>query len=216
MPHELHDAAKGDKEMLIKLLKAGVNVNETNQPYGDTPLHNAAGNGRLELSRLLLDSGADPTIQNSYGETAAEYANQADHAEVLKLIQEAEVQIDTIKKMPLEKKRQMLVLFSQQQEAMSAAAGANISGNKHSLVDPGASPPGKRAIKGNDVRVALEAAIAAAVAAGADAKVVAAGKGALAKLKAVGATASELEAATRGSDVTALETAITAAVAAID
>jgi ankyrin repeat protein len=40
------------------------------EPGGQTPLFFAAGNGKYSLIKLLLDHGADPNIQDRYGETA--------------------------------------------------------------------------------------------------------------------------------------------------
>lgn len=53
------------------LLEAGANPNAVN-PKGDTALHIAAYDGRLEPLRALLEGGADATLRNAAGLTALE------------------------------------------------------------------------------------------------------------------------------------------------
>jgi ankyrin repeat protein len=50
------------------LLNAGGNPNTKNQK-SRTPLHCAVSNNNLELVKLLMSYGADPTIQDVYGRT---------------------------------------------------------------------------------------------------------------------------------------------------
>jgi ankyrin repeat protein len=53
-------------------LKADVN---TRDDFGCTPLHYAAFQGRCDIAQLLLDNGADPTIESSMeGLTPVAYA----------------------------------------------------------------------------------------------------------------------------------------------
>jgi uncharacterized protein len=42
--------------------------------FGDTPLHEAVGQGHIEAVRLLLSRGADAGIRNDWGQTARESA----------------------------------------------------------------------------------------------------------------------------------------------
>ncbi len=53
------------------LLEAGANPNAVN-PKGDTALHIAAHDGRLEVLRELVAGGADVTARNAAGQTALE------------------------------------------------------------------------------------------------------------------------------------------------
>jgi hypothetical protein len=39
-------------------------------------LHRAAGNGHLAIAKLLLEGGADPTLQNGWGKTALDVARE--------------------------------------------------------------------------------------------------------------------------------------------
>ena len=45
------------------LIQAGGEVNEQDEEYGWTPLHQASGSGHVEVITALLAAGADKTIQ---------------------------------------------------------------------------------------------------------------------------------------------------------
>jgi acyl-CoA-binding protein len=45
---------------------------------GDTPLHYAVNTENVELARLLLEAGADPSLENEDGETAVQLAEDQD------------------------------------------------------------------------------------------------------------------------------------------
>ena len=51
-----------------------------------TVLHRAAGFGHTESVRLLLALGADPSLREKYGNSAADRAEQADHRNIAQLI----------------------------------------------------------------------------------------------------------------------------------
>lgn len=74
----VHEAVRNDHvDMLRVMVEAGVDVNVTqDQPAdaGNTPLHVACLYGRAEAVKLLMDSGADDTLQNVDGETPAHLA----------------------------------------------------------------------------------------------------------------------------------------------
>jgi predicted LPLAT superfamily acyltransferase len=53
------------------LLEAGANANAVSA-RGDTALHIAAHDGRLEVLRELVAGGADPSLRNAAGQTALE------------------------------------------------------------------------------------------------------------------------------------------------
>ena len=52
----------------------------------NTPLHHAAGWGRLENLRLLLEAGADRTLRNRAGETAFEVADESGRRRAARLL----------------------------------------------------------------------------------------------------------------------------------
>jgi hypothetical protein len=79
----LFDAARrGDRAAVISLLDRGVDVNARSR-YGVSALGFAAGEGHLEVVRLLMDRGADVQVADSfYGSRAIDFALRAGHADV--------------------------------------------------------------------------------------------------------------------------------------
>lgn len=59
------------------LLQAGANPELKEHSYGCTPLHYAAGNGDLEITKLLIAYGAQVSIRDSSNYSCIDYANQA-------------------------------------------------------------------------------------------------------------------------------------------
>jgi ankyrin repeat protein len=76
----LNSAAAGRTEVCAVLLDAGAPV-DAQQTGGYTPLHEAALNGNDELVALLLAHGADATVTDDDGRTAADHAERAGHVE---------------------------------------------------------------------------------------------------------------------------------------
>ena len=65
-------------EQVAALLDRGANVSATS--HGDmTALHLAAGHNRTKAARVLLEYGADATIGNQFGTTAAQFALKRGH-----------------------------------------------------------------------------------------------------------------------------------------
>jgi len=95
----LHSAVEGDLVDLIgKGLRAGLKPDQRNV-YGQTPLHLAAGLGRIEAVRALLQGGAAIAIPDYVGRTAyhlAKIENRTDIMELLVLhgVQESPVPLD--------------------------------------------------------------------------------------------------------------------------
>lgn len=74
----MHEAARNDHgEMLRVMIKKGADVNlvqDAPADAGATPLHIACEYGRVNTARLLMESGAEDTLQNNNGETPAHLA----------------------------------------------------------------------------------------------------------------------------------------------
>ena len=69
------------------LIAHGANVNA--RQHGDyTPLHEAAGNGNLDLTELLLAHGADANALTDDGKSPLALAAEQGHAEIVALLVE--------------------------------------------------------------------------------------------------------------------------------
>jgi len=77
--------AKGDYEMVKKMVELGTEVNKTSQ--GMTPLMYAARYNRVEIIKLLVANGAAINVKDKKGFTALKYAelSGADNAKSLLL-----------------------------------------------------------------------------------------------------------------------------------
>ena len=92
----LHHAVRFRSPMAVKtLIERGANVNQACRRNGSTPLHRAvtqtgapgtAGkqSAALEIVRLLLAAGADPSIRNKSGKKPADYVRDPSIKSLLK------------------------------------------------------------------------------------------------------------------------------------
>ncbi|XP_063807410.1 ankyrin repeat domain-containing protein 42 isoform X2 [Pseudophryne corroboree] len=79
-------AFKGDLVTLRKLVESGIiNINERDDK-DSTPLHKAAGQGRIECLQWLLEMGADYNITNEAGETPKDIAKRFAQLAAIKLL----------------------------------------------------------------------------------------------------------------------------------
>ena len=81
-------AAEGDKRDAVRLMSAlGFDLNEVKRT---TALHSAAYSGHLEMAKLLIELGADPTIRDTEFNAMpigwARYNEQTEVAEYLKRV----------------------------------------------------------------------------------------------------------------------------------
>lgn len=85
----LHVAAVYDSHLTMQyLIDHGLNVDIQN-PRGETPLMYVAGkSGVAETALLLLQNGADPKLENKDKKSAIDMAKEADHEDILKLLDE--------------------------------------------------------------------------------------------------------------------------------
>ena len=83
----IHAAAAGrHRAVVAALIHAGSPVNDQ-QHGGYTPLHSAAQNGDLEMTRMLLQAGADPKIAAGIGKTPAGLAREKGFDELAALLE---------------------------------------------------------------------------------------------------------------------------------
>jgi ankyrin repeat protein len=80
-------AVAGNRAIMDKLMKQGVDVNATVLRNGETPLMFAARTGRSEAVKLLLEAGAKIDAKDTLRQTTAlMWAAEQGHAEVVKLL----------------------------------------------------------------------------------------------------------------------------------
>ena len=85
---ELHDAAEaGDTDEIIRLIKAGSDVNATNG-FGMVPLTSATMLGHTETVRALIEQGADVDATGEMGMTPLAFATILGHTEIARILTE--------------------------------------------------------------------------------------------------------------------------------
>ena len=77
----LHYAATGGHANIVRALLEQHAYIDAESPNGTTPLMMAAYYGTPEVTKLLLEEGADTLVRNHLGLTALDFATQGPHAE---------------------------------------------------------------------------------------------------------------------------------------
>ena len=92
-PHtQLHIAAAyGRADDAQALIETKADINTLNC-YFLTPLQEAARSGATDVVKVLLNAKADPTLKHENGQTALELAQYVEYYDVVKLLEEAELQ----------------------------------------------------------------------------------------------------------------------------
>ncbi|WCM91641.1 ankyrin repeat domain-containing protein [Acidovorax sp. NCPPB 2350] len=88
----LHYAASGTTDRQLELARLLIDNDayiDAESPNGTTPLMMAVSYGRAEVARFLLEQGADPTLKNQVGLTAADFARRAARQDMSELVAEA-------------------------------------------------------------------------------------------------------------------------------
>ena len=87
MKDTIHDIAWGNKiDKMKKLLKKGVDINEKDEEFGNTPLNTAIAKDNEEMALLLLENGADASVQDNEGNNALHYAVEHNMVDLAKII----------------------------------------------------------------------------------------------------------------------------------
>jgi hypothetical protein len=84
----MYTAKRSFNETAAFLLNNGAKVNVQNRKKGMTALMLASGWGNAELVQMLLDKGADPTIHDKFGATAADNAKERSHSAIVSMLSE--------------------------------------------------------------------------------------------------------------------------------
>ena len=87
----LHYAATGSQIEIMRLLLDQSAYIDAQSPNGTTPLMMAAMYGSEDAAKFLLDAGADPTLKNQLGLSAADFANRAGRNELARALASAAV-----------------------------------------------------------------------------------------------------------------------------
>lgn len=82
----LHYAATSGNLEIIRLLLDNHAYIDASSPNASTPLMMAAMYGTASAAKLLLESGADPTIKNDQGLTALDFAQRANRSDSFAII----------------------------------------------------------------------------------------------------------------------------------
>jgi uncharacterized protein len=82
----LKSAEMGNLSEVEKALNSGANLEARESRFGNTALHLAAFEGKIEVVRYLLDKGIDPNIQANDGITALIATCRKGHLDIAKLL----------------------------------------------------------------------------------------------------------------------------------
>ena len=88
----LHYAASGTTDQQLEIARILIDQSayiDAESPNGTTPLMMAVSYGRADVARFLVEQGADPTIKNQLGLTAADFARRASRQDMADLVAEA-------------------------------------------------------------------------------------------------------------------------------
>ncbi|KQB41324.1 ankyrin repeat domain-containing protein [Flavobacterium aquidurense] len=78
--------SKGDLEFVKKLIEYGADVNEISEDL--TPLMIAARYNKVDILRVLLSNGANPSVRNEKGFTALKYAQLSNATEAIAILKD--------------------------------------------------------------------------------------------------------------------------------
>ena len=79
-------ARHGFENLVLELLERGFDIDAPHDPYGHSPLEEAAASGHLDIVRILLDKGANVNPRHKMGGPALHYAAYNGLVEVARLL----------------------------------------------------------------------------------------------------------------------------------
>lgn len=85
----MYAATGPNVETVGLLLSHGAEINATDSGEQWTPLMFSAAEGHSDVVHLLLDQGADPTVIDTDGDSAASFARQRGHLKLAELLEES-------------------------------------------------------------------------------------------------------------------------------
>ncbi len=90
----LERAYKNDKAGVVEALDYGADIKAVNS-YGETALHNAAINGDMTLTAILIGRGADLTTKDKIGLTPEEWATKNGHHRLMEMFNRRKERLET-------------------------------------------------------------------------------------------------------------------------
>lgn len=151
----------GDLAKVRKIIGSGIDVNVPipTDSLGATPLHFAVRENKLEIVRVLLEAGADSSLEDENGDTAMTSAADREHIAIARLLIEKGTSIDSknskgitalMREVPYEEKDDTLAKIelgasleltdpNRRTALLLAAARPNL-GAMEALLDAGADP----------------------------------------------------------------------------
>ncbi|VBB73402.1 Putative protein of unknown function [Podospora comata] len=100
-----HIAAKSGQSKSIDTLsdllddneKRAIYFNMANRFSGDRPIHTAMRHGYLDAFKALVNHGADPTLENRFGDVVEDYPGDFEPEEVSRIVEEYRTKVDKLR-----------------------------------------------------------------------------------------------------------------------
>jgi ankyrin repeat protein len=89
----------GHLKVVQALIRAGAEVDCTQDRSDETPLMVASSLGHLQITQELLHAGADRSLKNKNGQTALDLAREHGHLEVVDLLRNTLKQPNCLKRL---------------------------------------------------------------------------------------------------------------------